>query len=604
MLKQWIGFGLVAAIALGASAARAQAVLPPLPAALLAAAPAPVLPSNLGATFKFVDTINHQDAPGSFRLAGERDGQVSFRADTPKGSSDGNGIRAVWSTTQKVRKGDVLLARFAARAIKARQESGEAEGMFTFQRTSVPSERFAQAISVGPEWTVINAGFVALDDAAPGDAAAAFSFGNLEQTLEIAGLELWNFSDRVKVSALPITRFSYKGREADATWRKEALARIDALRTSLVTVKVVDASGKLVAGATVDVRMQRPEFLWGSSVSAERITAEGADADRYRQQVIRLFDTTVIENGLKWPRWREPAYRQRALTSLDWLLAQDKRVKGHNLVWPAWKFSPKDIVQDPARGSKIRGLVDAHVREITAATKGKLIGWDVVNEPIHETDYFKHMPREAVAHWFKLAQQSDPKLQLTVNEYAMLNRSSSPLFIADFLEYVRMLRQQGARVDVLGVQGHVGQTPRPPVAVLADLDLLAVDGNKVQVTEFDFNTPDEQLQADYTRDFLISLYSHKAVTGFIMWGFWESEHWKPNAAMFRSDWSEKPNLKVWQDLVLGAWNTRASGPTAANGEMTAKGHHGRYTASASVNGKTVEAGFDLTPGGTTVLLKL
>ncbi|MBC7942275.1 MAG: hypothetical protein H7Z19_21400 [Chitinophagaceae bacterium] len=118
------------------------------------------------------------------------------------------------------------------------------------------------------------------------------------------------------------------------------------------------------------------------------------------------------------------------------------------------------------------------------------------------------------------------------------------------------------------------------------------------------NTPDEALQADYTRDFLIALYSHKAVTGFIMWGFWESAHWKPAAAMFRSDWSEKPNLQVWKDLVLGAWKTRLDGVSSAQGELDVRGHHGRYRVTASVNGKTVSREFDLAPGGGRVVLQL
>jgi endo-1,4-beta-xylanase len=305
-----------------------------------------------------------------------------------------------------------------------------------------------------------------------------------------------------------------------------------------------------------------------------------------------------------WPRWRQPAYRERAMQSLDWLQAQGKRMKGHNLAWPAWKFSPADIAADPDRGTKIAGLVDTHIRDITAATKGRLIGWDVVNEPINETEYFKHMPREQVAQWFKLAEASDPKLQLTLNEYAMLNRSSSPLMIADMLEFARMLKAQGARVDVLGVQGHVGQTGRAPASVLTDLDLLASEGHQIQITEFDMNSPDEQLQAEYTRDFLIALYSHKAVTGFIMWGFWESEHWKPNAAMFRPDWSPKANLKVWEDLVLGAWRTRLDGVASAQGEVAGKGHHGRYRVKAMLGGQQVSSEFDLKAGGGTVVLQI
>jgi len=186
----------------------------------------------------------------------------------------------------------------------------------------------------------------------------------------------------------------------------------------------------------------------------------------------------------------------------------------------------------------------------------------------------------------------------------MLNRSSSPLFIQEFLEFSRMLRKNGARVDVLGVQGHVGQTPRPPIEVLNDLNLLAVDGQQVQVTEFDFNTTDEPLQADYTRDFLIALYSHKAASGFIMWGFWESAQWKPNAAMFRADWRPKPNLQVWKDLVQGQWKTRVKANTTAAGLVQAQGHRGRYAVTARLGAQVAKATVELGEGGSELVMRL
>jgi endo-1,4-beta-xylanase len=577
--------------------------LPALPAAVIKGSPVAALPADPARDFTFTDTVSDRDRPGSFKVVGSAAGQPVFRGENFKLTKNVFGIHARWNNSQRVNKGDVMLARFAIRAVRARQESGEAEG-FVYFRPDGQGERNIQQFGVGPDWTVITFPFAAIESADAGKAGFFISFGNLEQTIEVAGLELLNFGQRLKVADLPITRFSYAGREPDAAWRKAALARIEQIRTSPLVVRVQDACGRPLPGAMVTAELVQPAFLWGSSVSAERITDTGPDADRYRREVVRLFETTVIENGFKWPRWRQPAYRERAMQSLDWLQAQGKRMKGHNLAWPAWKFSPADIAADPDRGTKIAGLVDTHIRDITAATKDRLIGWDVVNEPINETEYFKHMPREQVAQWFKLAEASDPKLQLTLNEYAMLNRSSSPLMIADMLEFARMLKAQGARVDVLGVQGHVGQTGRAPASVLTDLDLLASEGHQIQITEFDMNSPDEQLQAEYTRDFLIALYSHKAVTGFIMWGFWESEHWKPNAAMFRPDWSPKANLKVWEDLVLGAWRTRLDGVASAQGEVAGKGHHGRYRVKAMLGGQQVSSEFDLKAGGGTVVLQI
>ncbi|HEX8555666.1 MAG TPA: endo-1,4-beta-xylanase [Sphingomonas sp.] len=558
----------------------------PLPSALVAAKPVDLLPASEQGTFQFYDSVNPKETPGSFKRVRDANGRPVFLATTTKGSTNQYGIGARWNFAGPIANGDVVLVRLMMRAIEAKQETGEAEGLIIVEPNGGGERDATQSFSVGPDWTSIAIPFIAQGDRATGGEKLTITFANLPQSIEFAGLEVLNFGKRAPLSALPVTSFTYAGREAGAAWRQAALARIEATRTDPMIIRVVDRRGRPVPGAKVDAAMTRSEFLWGSAIAADKIVQQGADGDRYRTLVDELFDTVVFDNGLKWPRWRNPAQRRETLTALDWLTDHGKRIKGHTLVWPAWKFSPKDVAEDPDRDTKIGPMVTAHIRDITAATKGKLIGWDVVNEAVHEEDYWKALPRATAAEWFKLARANDPGMQLTFNEYGMLNRSSSPMMIAQVLDFTRMLKTHGAQVDVLGVQAHVGQTPRPPAAVLSDLDLLAVDGQQVQITEYDFNTRDEALQADYTRDFLIALYSHRAVTGFLQWGFWQKAHWKPDAAMFRADWSEKPAAKVWRDYVLGQWKTRVTAPSDAQGTVRAKGHRGWYRITASHGGKT------------------
>ena len=46
----------------------------------------------------------------------------------------------------------------------------------------------------------------------------------------------------------------------------------------------------------------------------------------------------------------------------------------------------------------------------------------------------------------------------------------------------------------------------------------------------------------------LACFSHEAYTGFVMWGFWEGAHWKPETALWRKDWTEKPAAKIWKVL--------------------------------------------------------
>jgi GH35 family endo-1,4-beta-xylanase len=194
--------------------------------------------------------------------------------------------------------------------------------------------------------------------------------------------------------------------------------------------------------------------------------------------------------------------------------------------------------------------IESRIEDAMSAVKGRVWAWDVLNEPVHERDFYQHFPETLSAEWFKHARKTDPHALLFVNEYAMLNSRTSPNFIQRYLAFIKMLQDNGAPLDGIGVQGHIGAQVRNPVDVLSDLDLLQTAGLPIHITEFDINTKDEELQADYTRDFLIACYSHPSVSAFIKWGFWQSDHWKPDAAMYRADWSAKPNAAVWREWVV------------------------------------------------------
>jgi len=124
----------------------------------------------------------------------------------------------------------------------------------------------------------------------------------------------------------------------------------------------------------------------------------------------------------------------------------------------------------------------------------------------------------------------------------------------------------------------------------------------VRMTEFDVWTFDEELQADFTRDFLILSFSHPSVVGVQLWGFWEPTHWRPPAAMYRTDWSEKPNALVYKSLVLDQWRTRLTGATDPKGQYAGRGFHGDYVAIVEAGGKRVEHPFTLKAGARALVL--
>ena len=80
-------------------------------------------------------------------------------------------------------------------------------------------------------------------------------------------------------------------------------------------------------------------------------------------------------------------------------------------------------------------------------------------------------------------------------------------------------------------------------------------------------------------------FSHPSLEGVIMWGFWEGRHWYPDAALYRKDWSIKPNGKAWEDLVLRQWRTEVTGKSDNKGKFSTRGFLGTYKIEVMHNGK-------------------
>jgi endo-1,4-beta-xylanase len=99
---------------------------------------------------------------------------------------------------------------------------------------------------------------------------------------------------------------------------------------------------------------------------------------------------------------------------------------------------------------------------------------------------------------------------------------------------------------------------------------------------------------------MTAVFSHPAVEGIVMWGFWEGQHYNPSAALYRRDWSIKPNGQVWENLVFNEWWTDEIGQTNENGFLEARGFLGDYEIEVEHEGRKVMVPARLERGGTRV----
>ena len=490
--------------------------------------------------------------------------------------------------TRRVAKDEVLWVRFFARTVDAHAETGEGRISVTFEKAGPNHDKsLSRELDLSREWTEYFLPFQSVADYDADQAGTGFHLSLLEQTVELADFEVYAFGTGYDIRRLPNTRATYAGQEADAPWRAAAAARIEQHRKADLSVRVIDAEGKPLRGANVSVAMRRHAFGWGSAVTAKNILRQDTDGDKYREIIAKHFTRVVFENDLKWFSWDNPSNHANILKATDWLRVRNIDVRGHCLVWPSWTHTPRDLRALKDDHAKLRARINGHIAHEVATMKGRLIDWDVVNEPYSNHDLMDTLGNDELIAWFKLAREHDPDVNLYLNDYAILTGGGLDAIHQDHYEKtLRFLKDGGAPITGLGMQAHFGASPTPPERMLAILDRFAAIGLDIAITEHDIDTLDEELQADFTRDFLTLAFSHPSVVAFLTWGFWENSHWRPSGAYFRSDWSIKPAGQAWLDLVTKTWWTDETLATGADGSASTRGFLGDYEITVTHGGKT------------------
>jgi GH35 family endo-1,4-beta-xylanase len=556
--------------------------------------------------------------PELFRLVGQADAKIipvqgpgfdrAWRVDVQSQPQAEFQLQLVSPVAEKLNPGDTVLLSVWARAPSS---SGPDQrgciGLILEQSADPFDKALARQFDLGSDWQRLDVAAKIRPAFGRVGAHVALRLGYFPQTVEIGGVELRRFDSSLPLAALPQTPLTYRGRESDAAWRSAADQRIESLRKSLLTLRITDGSGRPVSGADIQVRMVRHAFAFGSAYNDNRFhagTIESSDDLAYQRHFTQLFNTGVDEAGMKWPGWEDPTSRRTTLRALQWMHDHVIDVRGHCLVWPGWRHLPPDLralANDPAA---LERRVEDHIRDEAGALAAQVIEWDVVNEPYLNNDLMHVLGDDAMANWFKVARQADPSARLYLNETNVPNSRPGDHRYDALYNRVQALQQQGAPIGGIGMQAHFDDNLIPPVDLLTIYDRFATLGLPIRITELDINVADEQLQADYFRDFLTASFSHPEINGILLWGFWEDQHWRPDAALYRKDWSIKPNGQVWKDLVLGKWWTNVHGVSAADGTYSARGFLGDYevTVTGGQRSRTVE--ISLPQGGRSLDISL
>jgi len=182
---------------------------------------------------------------------------------------------------------------------------------------------------------------------------------------------------------------------------------------------------------------------------------------------------------------------QRADVIADFAKQHGQMVIGHTLCWhqqcPKWFF--EDEKGNPLGREQALANLHDHIQTVMTHFKGRVHGWDVVNEVIDDNPekYLRNTPaRRAIGDdyilkAFEFAHQADPDAELYYNDYG-IERGSK---LQHAIRLVREIKAAGLRIDGVGVQGHFLLDFPATEAIESGVKALSELNVQVMITELD-----------------------------------------------------------------------------------------------------------------------
>jgi endo-1,4-beta-xylanase len=230
-------------------------------------------------------------------------------------------------------------------------------------------------------------------------------------------------------------------------------------------------------------------LLVGAAVMADQL-----DDPRLAALVAEQFNCVTPENEMK-PEYIQPAPGEFAFAPADRIVAfaqsHGMKIVGHTLCWhnqsPAWLY--QDSQNRPLSREKSLENLRTHIAAVVGHFKGRVLGWDVVNEAIsdnpneylRDTTARRAIGDDYIAKSYEFARAADPGAELYYNDYGNENASKRDKTI----RLIHDLRSKGIRVAGVGIQGHFALGDDAPKKLDEAIAAYAAAGVKVAITELD-----------------------------------------------------------------------------------------------------------------------
>ncbi|MDQ8186785.1 endo-1,4-beta-xylanase [Pelagicoccus sp. SDUM812002] len=232
-------------------------------------------------------------------------------------------------------------------------------------------------------------------------------------------------------------------------------------------------------------------FKIGASLS--HWVVDGRDS-QVQDILLQQFNSVTAENSLKAESVNPESgvfTFEQADAFVDFAEKHDQQIIGHTLVWhnqtPDWFFQNEEGEPNTAEQQKER--LRQHIETVAGRYAGRIHAWDVVNEVIADDGSYRPTTwvnsigdgDELVRLSFKYASQYAPDAELYYNDFNAWRPSKRD----GIVRMVKMLQDEGIRIDGIGIQAHWGLNYPKNEYIQEAIDAYAALGVKVMITELD-----------------------------------------------------------------------------------------------------------------------
>ncbi|MFZ0732444.1 MAG: endo-1,4-beta-xylanase [Candidatus Sulfotelmatobacter sp.] len=262
--------------------------------------------------------------------------------------------------------------------------------------------------------------------------------------------------------------------------------------------KFLSLSAAILAfGLTVNAQPQQPSlkdayqgcFLVGAALNPAEFTGKDLGEDAI---IKAQFNTISPENVLKWEVVHpKPGAYDFALADQYVEFGQQNHmfIIGHNLVWhsqvPKWVF--EDDKGNPVSRDVLLERMHEHIRTVVGRYKGRINGWDVVNEVVgddgtlRQSPWLKIIGEDYIAQAFRFAHEADPQAELYYNDYSLENEAKRK----GAIKLVKKLKAKGVPITGVGLQDHVSMDWPSVEQIDKTISAFGKLHMKVMITELD-----------------------------------------------------------------------------------------------------------------------